>query len=58
MVKLKLAFMEWFFLQFGNTNQVIQSSIPKFRQNPIISEKPDYLTEKLKTLTSFNYHKV
>ena len=58
MVKLKLAFMEWFFLQFGNTNQVIQSSIPKFRQNPIVSEKPGYLTEKLKTLTSFNYHKV
>ena len=58
MVKLKLAFMEWFFLQFGNTNQVIQSSILKFRQNPIISEKPGYLTEKLKTLTSLNYHKV
>ena len=29
--------------------------IPKFRQSSIISEKPGYSSEKLKTLTSSNY---
>ena len=57
-VKLTLAFMEWFFLQLGNTDQVIQNSIPTFRQSSIISEKPGYLSEKMKTLTSSNYYKV
>ena len=32
----------------------MQNPIPKFRQSPIISEKPGYLSEKLKTLTSSN----
>ena len=41
-VKLKLAFMECFFLQFGNTNEVTQNSIPKFRQSSVISEKPGF----------------
>ena len=45
MVNLKLAFVEWF---FGNTSQVIQNPTPKFKQNFIISEKPGYLSEKLK----------
>ena len=36
----------------------MQNLIPKFRQNHIISEKPGYLSEKLKTLASSNYHKV
>ena len=48
-VKLKLAY-----------NQVVQNSLPKFRieSSSIISEKPRYLSEKLKTFTSSNYHKV
>ena len=46
------------FLQLGITNQVIQNLIPRFRQSPIIFEKPGFLSEKLKTLTSSNYHKV
>ena len=37
---------------------VLQNLIPKFRQSSIISEKPGFLSEKLKTLTSFNYHRV
>ena len=36
----------------------MQNPIPKFRQGSIISEKPGYLSEKLKTLTSSNYDKV
>ena len=28
----------------------MKSSIPKFRQNSIVSEKPGYLSEKLKIL--------
>ena len=35
------------FLKFGNSNQVIQNLIPKFRQSSIISEKPDYLSDYL-----------
>ena len=31
----------------------MQNSIPKLRQKPIISNKPGFLYEKLKTLTSF-----
>ena len=45
-------------LQFGNTNQIMQNPIDLFRQGPIIYEKLGYLSEKLKTLTSSNYHKV
>ena len=37
------------FLKFGNSNQVIQNLIPKFRQSSIISEKPDYLSDYLST---------
>ena len=33
----------------------MQNSIPKFRESSIISEKPGYLSEKLKTLTSSKY---
>ena len=33
----------------------MQNPIPKFRQSSIISEKPHYLSEKLKTLTTSNY---
>ena len=45
------------FLWFGHTNQVIQNPIPNLDKT-IISEKPGYLSRKLKTLTSSNYHKV
>ena len=38
-------------LKFGSANEVIQNLIPKFRRSSIISEKPDYLPQKLKTLT-------
>ena len=36
----------------------MQNPILKFRQSSIISEKPDYLSEKLKSLTNFNYYRV
>ena len=36
----------------------MQNPIPKFRKSSIISEKPGYLSEKLKTLTNSNYNKV
>ena len=32
--------------------------MPKFRQGPIVSEKPGYLSKKLKTFTRSNYRKV
>ena len=57
-VDLKLVFTDWFFLWFDNTNQVVQNPISKFRQSFITSEKPGYLSKKLKTLTSCNYHQV
>ena len=34
------------------------NSMQKFRQSSIVSEKAGILSEKLKTLTSFNYHRV
>ena len=36
----------------------MQNAISKFRQSSIASEKPGYLSEKLKTLTSSNHHRV
>ena len=36
----------------------MQNPIFKFRESSIISEKLGYLSEKLKTLTSSNYHNV
>ena len=36
----------------------MQNPILKFRQSSCISEKPGYLSEKFKTLTSSNYLKV
>ena len=36
----------------------MQNSIPKLRQRSIISMNPSFLSEKLKTLTSSNYHRV
>ena len=38
-----------FFLQFDNTNEVMQNLIPKFRQNSIISQKPGCLSENFLT---------
>ena len=35
----------------------MQNLIPKLRQTSIISKKPDFLSEKLKTLTSSKYHR-
>ena len=57
MVNSKLTFTDWFF-KFDNTNQVMQMPIPKLRQTSVISEKSGYLSEKLKTSRSSNYHKV
>ena len=34
----------------------MQNLIPKLRQTSIISKKPGFLPEKLKILTSSNYH--
>ena len=36
----------------------MQNPIRKFRQNSIVFEKPGILSEKLKTLTSTNYHRL
>ena len=36
----------------------MQNPIPKLRQTSIISKKPGFLSEKLKTLRKFNYHRV
>ena len=36
----------------------MQNTIQKFRQSSIVFEKPGFLSEKLKTLTSSNYHRV
>ena len=58
MVNLKLIFGDYFFLNFGNTNQVMQNPILKLRHRSIISKKPGFLSEKLETLTSYNYHGV
>ena len=33
----------------------MQNPIQKFRQSSFVFEKPDILSENLKTLTSFNY---
>ena len=46
--EIKIGFYGVVFLQFGNTNQVIQNSIPKFRQSSIISEKPGYIIKTQK----------
>ena len=36
----------------------MQDAIPKLKQSPIIPDKPDNLSEKLKTLTSSNHHRL
>ena len=36
----------------------MQNPILRFRQGSFISEKPGYFLEKIKTLTSPNYHRV
>ena len=36
----------------------MQNPIQKFRQSSIVFEKPGFLSEKLKILTSSNYHRV
>ena len=37
---------------------MVWNSIQKFRHSSIVLEKPGILSEKLKTLASFNYHRV
>ena len=56
MVNLKLVFTDQFFIV--GYNQVMQKAMPKLRQASVISKKPGCLSEKLKTLTSSNYHRV
>ena len=41
-----------------NLNDKQINLIPTYRQSPIASKKPGYLSEKLKTLSSSNYHRV
>ena len=36
----------------------MQNPKQKFRQSPIVFEKPGILSEKSKTLMSYNYHRV
>ena len=56
--KLKLGFTDQSSLQPGSTNEATHNPIPQSRQTSIISKKPGFLPEKLKTLTSSNYHRV
>ena len=56
-VNIKLAFMDWVFLEFDSTNSVMQNpTTPKFRQSSIIYQISGYLSEKSKALASSNYH--
>ena len=34
----------------------MQNTIPKFKKSSVISEKPGYLSQKLKTLTTMHFH--
>ena len=45
---LKLGFMYWLFLLFGNANEVMQNPIQKFRQSSIVFKKQGILFEKSK----------
>ena len=36
----------------------MRNPVKKFRQSPTVFDKPGFLSEKLKTLTSSNYHRV
>ena len=36
----------------------MQNPVQQFRQSSIVFEKPDFLSEEFKILTSSNYHKV
>ena len=56
-VNLELVFNGLIFKRFGSTDQVMQNPIPKLGQTSIIFKKPDFLSEKLKTLTSSNCHR-
>ena len=51
-------FYELILLWSDNTNQIMQNPIQKLRQSSIFFEKPGFLSEKLKNLTSSNYHRV
>ena len=55
-VNIKLGFTDQLF--FTLINKVMQNPILKFRQSSFFPEKPSYLSEKLKTLSSSNYHRV
>ena len=57
-VNIKLFFYGLILLWFDNINKVMQNPIQKFRQSSIVFEKSGFLSEKLKTLTSSNYHRV
>ena len=55
----RIKFHDWAYLGIGSCKfKAARNSIPKFRQSSINSEKPGYLSEKLKTLTCSNYNKV
>ena len=57
-INLKLFFADYFFHNLVIFFVIMQNPIAKLRQISIISEKPGFLSEKLKTLTSFNCHRV
>ena len=52
---IKLGFYRLIFLYLLS---IMQNPIQKFRQSSTVSEKPGILPEKLKALTSSNYHQV
>ena len=56
MVNIKLFFYGLILLWFDNTNDVMQNSMYKFRQNYCFRETR-FLSEKLKTLTSSSCHR-
>ena len=48
-VNIIFFFFGLIFLKFNNTNQFMENPRPKFSQSSIVSKKPGYLSEKLKT---------
>ena len=58
MVNIKWFFYGLILLSFDNTNKVMQNFLQKFRRRSIVFEKPGFLFESLKNVTSSNYHRI
>ena len=58
MVNIKWFFYGLILLSFDNTNKVMQNFLQKFRRRSIVLEKPGFLFESLKNVTSSNYRRI